>query len=139
MINNESIKIEEGVPFSTILDIYNLLSEKDKNFVTNDQPFEECDDVLERFIILLDNHPVGFVELFNDSYHINNKFIEIAIDENFRNLGLAQNLINYILKKYDKEHYTYIWLVDANNNKSINLAKKLGFSKINNEKYIKLT
>ena len=79
------------------------------------------DIIIKAFIIILKNI---------DDYEIE----AIAVDENYRRVGIGKALLDYFFEQFLKKGDTILLEVAENNIKAINLYKKYGFEIISRRK-----
>lgn len=75
-----------------------------------------------------DNVLIGFIHVLRTFECL--EIINVVVDSNYRNRGIATELINYVMNYYDGLEYLLLE-VNENNINAVNLYKKLGFEVIN--------
>lgn len=75
-----------------------------------------------------DNKLVGFIHVLKSFECL--EIINVVVDTNYRNKGIATKLINYLSECYDDIEYILLE-VNEHNDSAINLYNKLGFKTIN--------
>lgn len=76
-----------------------------------------------------DNLVVGFLHI--SKLYETVDIINIAVDLNYRNKGIASKLLDYMISDMDKSIKKFILEVNVNNKAAFNLYKKFGFKVIN--------
>lgn len=102
-----------------------LYANFDKTYIIN----EYVDN--ENYIILVNKEEIlnGFLLIYKniDCYELE----VIVVSNDYRNKGIATNLINYFLDKYCKKDEVIFLEVSCENTNAINLYKKFDFEVIN--------
>ena len=114
--------------FKNVEDVVNKLSKKDLLHICNGS-FKNSPYTKYRSCLIINNESVGFIEIYNlpgEEY----EFIVIAINPDYRRKGYSQILLDKMFEEY-KNNYPYLWRCDKDNTKSIKLAVKNNFIKIN--------
>lgn len=76
-----------------------------------------------------DNLVVGFLHI--SKLYETVDIINIAVDSNYRNKGIASNLLDYMISDMNQNIKKFILEVNVNNKEAFNLYKKFGFKVIN--------
>ena len=114
--------------FNDVEFVVNSLSKEDLLHICNGT-FKCSPYTKYRLCLIIDEKRVGFVEVYNlpdEEY----EFIVIAISNEYRGKGYSYILLDKLFNEY-KNKYPYLWRCDKDNMKSINLANKYNFVKIN--------
>ena len=84
----------------------------------------------------LDKKVVGYIRV-EDTIDVIN-IIDVFVESEYRQKGIASELLRYIFNKYGNRNVRYMLEVRENNIAAINLYKKFGFKVINiRDKYYK--
>lgn len=102
---------------NSISDLENIFKEYKDNYSFIDSEF------LKIYLYKIDGKIVAFL-IFNIMYE-KCEIVDIFVSKNYRNKGIASNLINEILNDYTVDNITLE--VDKNNEVAISLYKKLNF------------
>ena len=114
--------------FKYIKQVANTLSKTDLLHICRGT-FNKSPYTKYRLCLILNDKPVGFVEVYNlpgEEY----EFIVIAISPEYRKKGYSYILLDKMFKEYNSK-YPYLWRCDKDNYSSIHLAKNYNFIKIN--------
>ncbi len=81
------------------------------------------------FTYLIDNKPVAFINYF--IMYERAELININVEENFQNRGIASILLDYMIKDCAQKKVNSITLeVNSTNQKALHLYRKFGFTQI---------
>lgn len=81
------------------------------------------------FTYLIDNKPVAFINYF--IMYERAELININVEENFQNRGIASILLDYMIKDCAQKKVNSITLeVNSTNQKALHLYQKFGFTQI---------
>lgn len=125
--------------FEDVLQVWNSLSEEEKLMICNTE-FDNSPYVKYRRVLIKDDIPVSFLELYVLPNYPNSAYVVVATNPNYRNKGYSKFLVrmaendNIKTKKYSE----FIWKTDSENKKSKCIAEKLGYkftSKNNLQKF----
>lgn len=132
-------EIDDDNAFEDTLYIYNRLSEKEQELLRKGHTNESY-TVYRKVIRTNNGTPMGYVELddIKEVYKyynipmksdVNELMIGLAVDKDFRRIGIGQKLINYAIQWFMKSDYKAIWYyIRYGNENSEKLAKKCGFT-----------
>ena len=107
-----------------------LLSSFDSNIDLNSNPFYKC-------LVFEENGILGII-VFEEIYG-RIELDYIIVDENYRRLGIASKLMEYLINYVKNNNISNITLeVNESNTSALNLYKKCGFEMVSRrEKYYK--
>lgn len=123
--------------FEDVLQIWNSLSEEEKLMICNTE-FDNSPYVKYRRVLIKDDIPVSFLELYVLPHYPNSAYIVVATNPNYRNKGYSKILVK-MAEEYNlvsKKYLEFIWKTDLKNEKSKKVAKKLGYELIS-KNYLK--
>lgn len=111
--------------FKHALEIYNSLTEEEKNFVA---PNGLKDVPGWRYVMYQDNEPAGFIFIHDFYKDTTTGFITMAVKKEYRRSGLALSLLKIGVRYFKRSSFKeLIFRCDSNNTASYKLAMKFGF------------
>ena len=137
---NKSIKEEciviESNNYEDALEVFESLTDEEKNFVSHRGIFVDSDRIIFRHIEYDKKKPIAFIDLYKDTEN-NDGIIVYAIKKEYRNKGLAKKLLDIAIDyaKNDGNITNLVYKVTKGNNRSLKIAKNLKDFKLksNNE------
>ena len=113
--------------YNEALSIWEKLSDKEKFWVTPHGCFINSPRLICRLIKYVNNKPVGFVDAYKRKKS-RTAFIVIVILKEYRNQGIAHELIEQIENELQDKGYKYVeYIVFKENTKSISFAISCDF------------
>ena len=144
----ESVEVESGANgYDDVCQVCDTLSPKELSRITFSSRYEDSPYVLKR---LVHKHtgadgrqlPVAFMDVYQYPSRPDIAQITIAVNPEFRNMGLAREMIKEVLTSdLHKENgiNTYYWTAHEDNHTSQNLARRCGFKEMSKkDKYGRL-
>lgn len=122
-----------GSDYSDILKICSHLSNDDLNKITFYDTYRDSNFVIKRIIHTHSGEPAGFLDVYQFPSNPDIAQIVIAVDDRFRGLGIAKDMINKLLDsdlQYIHNFSKYYWTAHKDNIGSQMLALKNGFIKL---------
>ena len=111
--------------FPDVKKVADKLNKNDLYYICNGE-FKDSPYVVYRDIYYENNQPVGFIDVY--SFDKNNMYIVLAVLEEYRGKGIAQQLISKMEHNINVKSIKYIvWKTDKDNIVSQKLALKMGY------------
>ena len=142
---NKSNKISYSKDFKDVQKIVNNLSAKDKSLICNGE-FKKSPYTKYREVILENNIPVSFIEVYELPSNPRIGYVVIATDSKYRHNGYSKILVSRFLKSKEANQLKrVVWKYHSGNDISLNFGKSMGFKNgedgilyynINESKYI---
>ena len=142
---NKSNKISYSKDFKDVQKIVSNLSAKDKSLICNGE-FKKSPYTKYREVILENNIPVSFIEVYELPSNPRIGYVVIATDSKYRHNGYSKILVSRFLKSKEANQLKrVVWKYHSGNDISLNFGKSMGFKNgedgilyynINESKYI---
>ncbi len=132
--DKENVKHESTLVDSTeyekVLSICSKLSPDEFKRISFYDTYRDSKYIIKRIIACNDGKPAGFLDVYHFPSKPDIAQIVIAVDPEYRGLGISDSMVNTLLKSNLQDEYKfskYYWTAHPDNDASINLAKKHGF------------